>query len=312
MTLYEKYVFVLCLIVFLCFTLLFTVMIVSLLRSTVKLIRSGCEDDNIRAEYFRAKKKKKRFVWLPKVAAFVVSVVFVLAFCLSMVLFFAERTNDLGLATLRVVKTPSMATKHENNAYLDRNNLVDQLQVFDLILVHDLPDESELELYDIVVYKTENGPVIHRIIGIEEPNEKHPDVRYFRLQGDANKYSDSYPVLYSQMQAIYRGERVPFVGNIVLFLQAPAGWLCILLILFGQIAIPIVEKTLTREIEQRLRIMDSADWKELPASYSIAPIVISRFRMSMRIQRKDPIVHIRIHEEKGNLKITLPKGRQKK
>ena len=101
--------------------------------------------------------------------------------------------------------------------------------------------------------------VIHRIVGIEKPNEQHPNAWHFLLQGDAVETPDRFPVLYEQMQGIYEGERVPFVGSFVLFMQSPAGWLCILLVLFAMIATPIVEKKLISEINQRIAVMKEED-----------------------------------------------------
>ena len=124
--------------------------------------------------------------------------------------------------------------------------------MFDLVICHHLPAEDELELYDIVVYKQDDRYIIHRIVGIEEPNEQHPNERYFLLQGDAVEYPDKFPVLYSQMQGIYEGSRIPFLGSFVLFLQSPAGWLCVLLVVFAMIATPIVEKKIREEINKRI------------------------------------------------------------
>ena len=121
-----------------------------------------------------------------------------------------------------------------------------------MIVTHHLPEENELELYDIVVYKQEDVYVIHRIVGIEEPNAKHPDCRHFLLQGDAVMNPDQFPVLYSQMQGVYKGERVPFIGSFILFMQSPAGWLCVLLVLFVIIITPILEKKLDSEEKARL------------------------------------------------------------
>lgn len=310
MTSYEKYVFILCLIVFACFATLFSVMIASLLKSTIKLIRSGVEDETLQKEYLNAQKKKSRFAWIPKLFSLVVCLLFIAGFITSMILSFTENSYAKGLSAFKVVKSESMATKYKDNLYLERDGLDDQLQMFDLIVTHELPDEMELQLYDIVVYETENGLVIHRIVNIEEPNEKHPNERHFRLRGDANKYSDTYPVLYSQMRAIYRGERVPFIGNIILFLQAPAGWLCILLILFGQVITPIVERKLMREIELRLQTIGAQT--DASTGYSLHHIVISSFRFSLKLQRKDPLVDLRIRENRGGVKITVRKEPRKK
>ena len=115
-----------------------------------------------------------------------------------------------------------------------------------------LPAEDKLELYDVVVYKQDDMYVIHRIVGIEEPNEQHPNERHFLLQGDAVDRPDTFPVLYSQMQGIYDGSRIPFIGSFVLFLQSPAGWLCVLLVIFSMVATPIVERKIKRETQKRV------------------------------------------------------------
>lgn len=148
-----------------------------------------------------------------------------------------------------------MSEKNPKNLYLYKDGVDDQIGMFDLIVTHGLPAEDELEVYDIVVYEARGELIVHRIIAIEEPNEKHPNERQFLLRGDANEVSDVYPVLYSQMKAIYRGERAPFVGSFIVFLQSPAGWLCILLILTGLIAAPIAEKVIEKAKRERLIAM---------------------------------------------------------
>ena len=251
MTDYEKYGLLLCLIVFSVFTVLFSVMLGLLLRYTLRLIRSGAEDEKLKTEYKKRKQKKAGY------AEKAISGVFCILLCLFCA--FSVAVNVLGdnfslnVPTLSVVKSGSMAKKHEANTYLDENGLNNQLKTFDLIVTKKLPKEQDLQLYDIVVYEVEEGVlVIHRIVGIEEPNEKHPDQRYFLLQGDALENPDRFPVRYEQMKAIYAGKRIPFVGSFVTFLQSPAGYLCILLILFTLIATPLMEKRIEEAKEERL------------------------------------------------------------
>ena len=69
---------------------------------------------------------------------------------------------------------------------------------------------------------------------------------------------------YEQMRGIYEGERVPFVGSFILFMQSPAGWLCILLVVLAIITTPIVEKKMEREKLERLEIMHQQLREDLP------------------------------------------------
>ena len=73
--------------------------------------------------------------------------------------------------------------------------------------------------------------------------------------------TDRFPVKYSQIKGIYRGERVQYVGSFVLFMQSPAGLLCILLILFGFIATPIAEKTFEKAKAKRFEIIEETKRK---------------------------------------------------
>ena len=136
-----------------------------------------------------------------------------------------------------------------------------------MLLTYEVPPEEALELYDIVVYEVEGKMVLHRIIGIEEPNLNHPNERYFLCQGDALERPDRFPVLYSQIHGIYRGEKIPFVGSFILFMQSPAGWLYILLVIFALVATPIVERKLLEEQQKRLALMGiHSDDAEGPAT----------------------------------------------
>ena len=135
------------------------------------------------------------------------------------------------------------------------NGLQNQLQTVDLIVTEKLPDEFELQLYDIVVYEVDDTLIVHRIVRIEEPNEKHPNERHFLLQGDALENPDRFPVRYSQMKGIYAGKRLPFIGSFVMFLQSPAGYLCILLVLFSLIFAPFMDKKIEKEKQKRLALI---------------------------------------------------------
>ena len=221
---------------------------------SIKLIRSGAEDRRIIREYSR-NSEFRGFNNLIKKVVYAVSLVIFIAFAAVFVFSLTvQNSKDINIdfaSGYRVVQTGSMAKKHEKNTYLTANNLNDQIQTFDLIKTEKLPDEMELQLYDIVVYEVEDMLIVHRIVGIEEPNDYHPDCRYFKLQGDASESADRYPVRYDQMRAIYKGERIPFVGSFVMFLQSPVGWLCILLALVAMIATPILENKLEKEREER-------------------------------------------------------------
>ena len=272
MSQYEIYTFLLCLTVFAALTALLTVLVTFAVRLTVRLIRCGAEDQNILRESARTKRTPKNK--LPAaVFSTLICCVLCLGFALSLYLRVTEKTFSAGVPSIQVVKSGSTSFRHRKNTYLVENGLHDQIQTFDLILTRPLPDEFSLRLCDTVVYEVNGELVIHRIVKIEEPNEKHPGVRSFVLQGDAVEYPDHSHVLYSQMHAIYRGERIPFVGSLIMFLQSPAGSLCILLTLFAWIAAPVVERKIARERKRRLdALLRKSTERSLPsAEKSVCP-----------------------------------------
>lgn len=249
---YEWYVFFLCLIVFTVFTVLFTYMIYSIMQMQLKLMQHGHSDEEITKEYEKEKNTHPAVTWTVRILSGLICLAFGVAFAFSLWLNATEDRPANGIPSIKVVKSESMATKHSENGYLVEHGLDNQLQMFDIVVCHHMPAEEDLQLYDIVVYENAGNYIVHRIIGIEEPNEKHPDERHFLLKGDGNKYADEFPVLYSQMRGIYRGIRIPFAGSFVLFMQSPAGWLVIILVVFAMVATPLVENKMRKVRDHRL------------------------------------------------------------
>lgn len=247
---FKTYVLLLCLFVFIAFTAVFTAMIVYMVKQQIKMIRAGILDQGIQQEFSPERCEKKETGC--KICTGIVCGLVTLVFLFSA---YAGLFGDglvKNIPSVKVVASPSMSDKYEKNTYLFDHDLNNQLNTFDLIVLHKLPAEEDLQLYDIVVYQMGDYMVIHRIVGIEEPNEEHPNERHFLLQGDAAENPDRFPVRYSQMRSIYKGQRMPFVGSFVYFMQSPAGVLCYLLILFAVIATPMVEKKLKQEALLRL------------------------------------------------------------
>lgn len=260
MTSYEIYVFVLCFVVFSLLTAMFTYLIASITKMELELIQHGHRDEAIKKELLKKKNQSRVLLWTSRILSALLCLVFVTAFSFAVYIRATEDRPANGIPSIKVVKSESMAEKYAGNTYLFDHDLDDQFQMFDIVICSHLPAEEELKLYDVVVYKQDGMYIIHRIVGIEEPNEAHPNERHFLLQGDAVERQDKFPVLYSQMQGIYRGARIPFVGSFVLFLQSPAGWLCVLLTIFSMVATPIVEKKIEAAITKRSAFfLDKAD-----------------------------------------------------
>ena len=258
MTSYEWFVFFLCLFIFVGLVLFLGILLLYIYILTKKNIRGGLDDERIIKEKEKAKKQKgnKFFDMCGKVISFLALFVVAFTFLYSMNVKAMEDLTPNGMSTIQVVMSDSMASKNKKNDYLDKYNLNNQFKRFDLVTIHKLPGEFELKLYDIVVYKHDKDIlIIHRIIGIEEPNEKHPEHRHFLLRGDANDYDDKFPVLYDQMMGIYTGDKIPNVGSFVCFLQSPSGWMCVIFVVFMTFFIPAVEDKIQRDEDERYKLI---------------------------------------------------------
>ena len=124
-----------------------------------------------------------------------------------------------------------------------------------VVYVHNNFRNIDEVLDELSIDKVDGILIVHRIVGIEEPNAAHPNERYFLLQGDAVGSADRFPVRYSQIKGIYKGEKIPFIGSFILFIQSFTGWLCIALVFFALIITPIVEKKLYIAKKQRYKII---------------------------------------------------------
>ena len=253
MTKFKIYALILCLVVFVMLICVFGYALIIIVKQELKLIRAGLEDDSIVKEF-----NKRRAQWqikFVKAMNIICNVLLCLAwstiFLLTLYINSTQNVYFDNVPTYRVVMTSSMETKNEKNEYLFENNLDDQIGAFDLIATYKIPKEEDLKLYDIVVYEVDGTLIVHRIVGIEEPNASHPDERYFLLQGDAVSSADRFPVRYSQMQGIYTGEKIPFIGSFVLFMQSPAGWLCMLLMFVSLLITPLLKKKIAKAREER-------------------------------------------------------------
>lgn len=249
---YDLYVFFLCLIVFILLTSLFSVLIYYIIKTTLKTIKHGLEDQRIINEYRKQQKENKIIKWIFRIMSALLVIMFLGTAVISISVQLSDDKVKGEHVVPKIVMSDSMSFKNEHNEYLEQNGLDNQFQTFDIIMTRQLPDEFDLQLYDIVVYEYYGELIIHRIVGIEEPNEKHPGVRHFLLQGDAVNYTDEFPVLYEQMKSIYEGERIPYIGSFFAFMQSPAGYLCVLLVIFAVIATPIAENKLANAKLSRL------------------------------------------------------------
>lgn len=220
---------------------------------TMRLIYVGYWDQELVEEYDRkGMPMPKQKSTLGKVISTAICGVLAVVVMFSVFLGVSETSIVSSIPSLKVVKSGSMSEKHEYNSYLVENDLNDQMQMFDIIVSHTPPKEDDIKLYDVIVYERDGDLIVHRVVKILEPDEEG-EGRLFYTRGDANKKNDILPVEYDQIRGIYRGERIPFVGSFVLFMQSPAGFICLLLAIACMIIMPIVDDKIAEARSHRYR-----------------------------------------------------------
>ncbi len=251
---FSAYQFFLCFFVIAILTVIFTAMTIYVVKVNCRFIALGAEDEKLKIEYEKQQARKQSLIAkiMDKIALVFFTLIFFALFTFGVVITVRENTVIGKIPTLKVVQTGSMSYVNEYNKYLKEGEVEDHIQAFDLIVVHELPKVEDLKVKDIVLYEIDGYLLVHRIVGIELPNEEHPDEIHFLLHGDANELPDKFPVKYEQMRGIYRGERIPYIGTFVSFIQSPAGYLCMLIVIFATFAVPFAEKKIEKKKVARL------------------------------------------------------------
>ena len=253
MTPFEIYSLVVSIFVIIGLASFFTVLIWYIYTLTMRLIYVGYWDQELVQEYEFTKPPRPRtqsHSTAGKVIAAALCGVMAVGIVFAVSLGIAEGFTTTAIPSLRVVKSDSMSEKHKDNTYLVEHNLNNQMQTFDIIVTYAPPAEEDIQLYDVIVYEANGALIVHRVVKIME-SEKEGTLFYTR--GDATNRTDSLPVKYEQIKGIYREERVPFIGSFVLFMQSPAGFICLLLAIASMIVMPIIDDKIEEARGHRFR-----------------------------------------------------------
>ncbi len=121
-----------------------------------------------------------------------------------------EPPKILGVTPL-VVLTDSMSGDAE-----------DHIEGGDLIIVNEV-NTKDLKKGDIITFKEGSVLVTHRIIEVQDAEEG--DGLQFITKGDFNNTEDKTPVTEDKVVGIYSGVRIPYLGQVAMFLQQPLGML---------------------------------------------------------------------------------------
>lgn len=200
------------------------------LESESGLIILGRYDKEIKQK--KAKKEHKVWKFIRNILSDIILGGFItIAIGLFVTTTIKESINYIGIAPISIL-SGSMSEKNHLNEYLEENDLNNQFNKGDLIFLEKLPEQDDLELYDVIGYFNSDGElVVHRIIGggyYDEQNVFHyvdnlDDAENYIMRGDANNNSDSTYITYDEMYGIYEGGKIPYLGFFSQYLQSGFG-----------------------------------------------------------------------------------------
>ena len=245
------------------FALVFTVLYLNYANSQVASIKSGSADldliDDTIYHNMNGKKRYRRVLRVTKQILFYIAIAILIPFlALSL---YTKISNGIAMIDGRgviVVASGSMSEKNSANPYLDA--IDNQLDTYDLITIESVQSDADLQIYDIIAYRNNEGiNVIHRIVGTDIG--KDGEVRYI-TRGDSNNASDSYKPSLDDVLGKYSDKRIPYVGIFFMFLQSYAGILTVLAVIYCLIMIELISGRIYNAQGDRLEIlMDAIDFE---------------------------------------------------
>lgn len=246
------------------FSTIFTILYMSYANSSVAEYRAGKRDvelieetiyDNIKsASKYRAVARKL------KQAFFYVAIAILIPFLvLSLYTKLSTGVAMIGGRGVIVVASGSMSEKNPQNPNISAISKYDnQFWTYDLIVLESVSSQSELKKYDVIAFTNDEGVnIIHRIVGFEGSGK---NLRYV-TSGDANNANDKYKPSFDDVIGRYTGERVPWIGVFVMFLQSYSGILTLAAIIYCLVMIEYVSEKIYKTQRARLDTLnDSIDF----------------------------------------------------
>ncbi len=245
----EVYSIVVCIIILIALISLLGIIIYTLVKFYFKCVSNGLEDEELLEEYNNKLAHQKRIKFKNYLYT-IIDIILLVILAFSVITKLVETSSPKVL----VVKSESMSYKYEGNKYLYENNLNTQFDKYDIVFIKNKPQESDLKLYDIVVYKASNGDlIIHRIVEIKKVDKSY----IFYTQGDACTTRDTSYVSYNQIVGLYTGTNIKFIGSFVMFLQSVIGILCIFILIIGFMVLNHIENKIEEHKQKRIEYLNN-------------------------------------------------------
>ena len=245
------------------FSIVFTVLFRNYNLTAIDSIKEGNEDidliDSCLDEEKKKKSKKHKVLHiLSKIVYFTLYIAVFGFFAFSLTSRIMDNNMLIGDTGIVVIATGSMSEKHKDNTYLDKNDLNNQFNAYDIIQIKKYKENESPKLYDVVAFKAKDGrTIVHRITEVIPGTNETPMT--FKTKGDANP-GDDYGALYDKLTeddiiGYYTGKNVPAIGSFVIFLQSNSGIITIVSIGYCVFMFDYYRNKLEKTITNRTNLL---------------------------------------------------------
>ena len=158
------------------FAAVFTILYLSFSNSSILEVKTGKRDielidDVLYNRQEKVIKRKKTSSAVKNTLFYVVMTLIIPIFVFSLINKFQGNATMIGNSTVMVVASGSMSERNEANEYLDKYNLNNQFNTYDIIVLEKVTNSLALKKYDVIAFKNDDGVnVIHRIVDITIEN----------------------------------------------------------------------------------------------------------------------------------------------
>ena len=217
------------------FAAVFTILYLSFSNASILEIKTGKRDIELIDDVLYNKQesviKKQKTASTVKSAFFYIFMTLIIPiFVFSLINKFQGNTTMIGDSTIMVVASGSMSQRNEANDYLDKYNLNNQFNTYDIIVLNKVDSSSQLKKYDVIAFKNdEEINVIHRIVEITIGDDGK--WRYI-TRGDSNNSNDKYKPCFDDVIGVYSGKKINGIGAFVVFFQSTPGILTVVAMVY--------------------------------------------------------------------------------
>lgn len=242
------------------FSIVFTILFRHYYLYNIENVKKGNTDIELienAKKIKEAKTNKRKIVTniISKVISYVVFALIIIIFAFSLYSRFSGNSIPFENSSLIVIASGSMSEKNEDNSYLQ--NINNQFNTYDIISITKYNNQEEIELYDVVAFKNDEGTtIVHRIIEILDVDGKE----VYITRGDSNNTSDNGVqygdyLTYENIIGYYNGTRIKSVGIFIVFLQSNAGIITIVAIAYCLFMFDYYSNRYEKAVEDRTKLL---------------------------------------------------------